>query len=673
MANPFTAPSSLPFQLPDFDAIGDDDFLPAIEAGMVAHRAEIDAILAEPEVTFDNTIGALEAGGQMLDRALTVFYARVSSHSNDTIDAVNAEVSPKLSAHWDAITLDEALFARIADLHERRATLGLDAEATRLLERTYDSHVRHGAQLSADDKERLKALNAELSSLSTSFGEKLLKGANAGAVRVDDVARLDGLSDGAIGAAATAAGGDGYLLPLVLPTGQPGLASLHDRELRRSLLEASLGRGTGVDEATDTRANIVRQAQLRAERAALLGFASHADYVIADSTAGSVDAVTTMLAKLVPAAMANADAEAAELEAIAGHEIEAWDWSYYAQKVRLEKLAVDDAALRPYLELDRVIHDGVFAAANQLFGLEFVPRDDLPKLHPDVRYWEVREADGSVLGLFGGDYFARPSKRGGAWMNALVSQTRMLGRAPVVMNTCNFTKPAPGEPALLTMDEVRTLFHEFGHALHGLFSDVWFPSLAGTAVPRDYVEFPSQVNEMWLDDPAVLARYAVHHETGEPMPAELLEKVRAARAYGEGFATTEYLAATLLDQAWHQLDAEALAELGPDDVEAFEADALAKAGIAHPKIPPRYRSTYFNHIFGGGYSAAYYSYIWAEVLDADAGEWFVENGGLTRENGQFFREQVLSKGNSVDAMEGYLAFRGKDPDIAPLLRRRRLG
>ncbi len=371
--------------------------------------------------------------------------------------------------------------------------------------------------------------------------------------------------------------------------------------------------------------------------------------------------------------MANADAEAAELEAIAGHEIEAWDWAFYAQKVRLEKLAVDDAALRPYLELDRVITDGVFAAANQLFGLEFIPRDDLPKLHPDVRYWEVREADGSVLGLFGGDYFARPSKRGGAWMNAVVSQSRMLGRGPVVMNTCNFTKPAPGEPALLTMDEVRTLFHEFGHALHGLFSDVWFPSLAGTAVPRDYVEFPSQVNEMWLEDPAILARYAVHHETGEPMPTELLEKVRAARAYGEGFATTEYLAATLLDQAWHQLDAEALAALGPDDVEAFEADALAKAGIAHAKIPPRYRSTYFNHIFGGGYSAAYYSYIWSEVLDADAGEWFMENGGLTRENGQFFREQVLSKGNSVDAMEGYLSFRGKDPDIAPLLRRRRLG
>ncbi|ODU25170.1 MAG: hypothetical protein ABT15_30455 [Pseudonocardia sp. SCN 73-27] len=670
--NPFLRASDLPYQLPDYRRITDEHYAPAFDAGMAEQRAEVEAIVTNPgPATFDNTVAALERSGRILDRVSTVFYSRASAHTNAVIEALQAEIAPKLAAHRDAIALDPRLFARLRDLHGRRDELGLDPEAHRLLEKLVDEAVRDGAELDEAGKSRLRELNARISTLSTAFGSHLLADTNASAVAVDDPARLDGLSSGAVSAAAGAAaarGQDGYLLTLVLPTGQPALASLTDRTLREQLFRASVERGArGGDH--DTRAILSELVALRAERAQLLGFRDHASYVAADSTAGSVDAVRGLLADLVPPAVANAQAEAAELQSAAGDEpLEPWDWSFHAERVRKERFAVDTAALRPYLELDRVLHDGVFHAAGALYGLRFVERDDLVMYHDDVRVWEVFD-DSGPLGLYGLDAYARDSKRGGAWMNALVSQSRLLGQRPVVMNTLNIAKPADGEPTLMTFDEVTTLFHEFGHALHGLLSDVTHPRFSGTSVPRDFVEFPSQVNEMWSVWPEVLAGYARHHETGEPMPAELVEKLVAGRAYGEGFATTEYLAAAVLDQAWHTLTDDVPTA---DEVQDFEAEALADAGIALATVPPRYRSTYFNHVFAGGYSAGYYSYIWSEVLDADTVEWFTENGGLRRENGEAFRRALLSRGGAVEPMEAYRAFRGRDPEIAPLLARRGL-
>jgi peptidyl-dipeptidase Dcp len=668
--NPFLTPSQLPFEFPDFDAIREEHFLPAFTAGMAEQRAEVEAITADPgPATFENTIVALERSGALLRRVSSVFFTLVGSCSTPGIREIEAEVAPRLAAHADAITLDPVLFTRIEALFAARHDLELDAESLRLLERYHRDAVRAGARLAPAEKERLKELNAELSALSTEFGARLLAGANAAAVLVEDAAQLDGLPADAVSAAARAAaerGHDGaYLLTLVLPTGQPALASLTDRGLRERLHKASTGRG--ADGEHDTRDIVLRTAALRAERATLLGHPHHASWVVEISTAGTVEAIDAMLGKLAPIAVANARQEAAELSEVAGFPIEAWDRAFYAERVRRERFDLDTDALRPYFELERVLHDGVFRAASRLYGLRFAERDDLPRYHPDARVFDVFDSSGQ-LGLFVADFYARDSKRGGAWMNSFVTQSHLLGTKPVVLNTLNIAKPADGEPTLLTVDNVRTLFHEFGHALHGLFSDVRYPRFSGTSVPRDFVEFPSQVNEMWLEDPEILASYARHHETGEPLPAELVDRLAAARRFGEGFATTEYLAAALLDQAWHRL--------GPDDevtdVERFEADALAAAGIAEPTAPPRYRTTYFNHVFGGGYSAAYYSYIWSEVLDADTVEWFAENGGLRRENGDVFRRELLSRGGAVDPMEAYRAFRGRDPELAPLLARRGL-
>jgi peptidyl-dipeptidase Dcp len=680
--NPFLAPSPLPFEFPDFDAIREEHFRPAFAAGMAEQRAEVDAITADPgPATFENTVVALERSGATLRRVAGVFFTLVGSCSTPGIRGIEAEVAPQLAAHADAITLDPVLFTRIEALFAARHDLGLDAESLRLLERLHRDAVRAGARLGPEEQERLKELNAQLSALSTEFGTRLLAGANAAAVLVEDAESLDGLPADAISAAARAAaerGHDGaHLLTLVLPTGQPALASLTDRGLRERLHEASTGRGLGGDH--DTRDIVLRTVALRAERAALLGHPHHASWVVEVGTAGTVEAIDAMLGKLVPVAVANARQEAAELSEAAcprpacgvGHQhspIEAWDRAFYAERVRKERFDIDTDALRPYFELERVLHDGVFHAAGRLYGLRFAERHDLPRYHPDVRVFDVFDSGGQQLGLFVADLYARDSKRGGAWMNSFVAQSHLLGTRPVVLNTLNIAKPADGEPTLLTVDNVRTLFHEFGHALHGLFSDVQYPTFSGTSVPRDFVEFPSQVNEMWLEDPEILASYARHHETGEPLPAELAERLAASRRFGEGFATTEYLAATLLDQAWHRL--------GPDDqvgdVERFEADALAAAGVAEPTAPPRYRTTYFNHAFGGGYSAAYYSYIWSEVLDADTVEWFAENGGLRRENGDTFRRELLSRGGAVDPMDAYRAFRGRDPELAPLLVRRGL-
>jgi peptidyl-dipeptidase Dcp len=668
--NPFLAPSPLPFEYPDFDAIEEEHFLPAFAAGMAEQRAEVDAITADPgPATFENTIVALERSGATLQRVSNVFFTLVGSCSTPGLRTIEAEVAPKLAAHADAITLDPALFARIEALYAARADLELDPESLRLLERRHRDVVRAGARLGPAEQDRLRELNTEIAALSTEFGTRLLAGANAAAVLVDDPAQLDGLPADAVSAAARAAANRGHegahLLTLVLPTGQPALASLTDRGLRERLHRASITRGLGGDH--DTRDIVLRMVALRAELARLLGHPHHASWAVEIGTAGTVDAIDAMLGKLAPVAAANARAEAAELSEASGFPIEAWDRAYYAEHVRRARFDLDTDALRPYFELERVLHDGVFRAAGRLYGLRFAERHDLPRYHPDVRVFDVFD-DSGQLGLLVADLYARDSKRGGAWMNSFVEQSRLLGTKPVVLNTLNIPRPADGQPTLLTVDNVRTLFHEFGHALHGLFSDVQYPTFSGTSVPRDFVEYPSQVNEMWLDHPDVLPHYARHHETGEPLPSEIVERLAQARRFGEGFATTEYLAATLLDQAWHRL--------GPDDrvadVEGFEAGALAAAGIAEPTAPPRYRSTYFNHIFGGEYSAAYYSYIWSEVLDADTVEWFTENGGLRRENGDVFRRELLSRGGAVDPMEAYRAFRGRDPEIAPLLARRGL-
>jgi peptidyl-dipeptidase Dcp len=675
-ANPFFEQSTLPYQLPAFDKIRDEHYAPALERGMSEQRAEIDAIANNSEApTFENTIVAMEKTGALLNRTGAVFGNLAGAHTNPTLEAVQAEMAPKFAAHGDAILLDSKLFARVKQLHDGRDQLGLDPESLRLLERYHTDFVRAGANLSDADKETLKAMNAELASLATTFSQNVLKEVNASGVLVADKAQLDGLPEEAITAAAEAAKAAGkegqYLIALQNTSGQPPLASLTNRELRKQIMEASLGRGSRGGEF-DNREIVARVAKLRAERAALLGYDTHAAYILEDETAGTVGAVNKLLSDLAPAAVANARREAADMQAIidaegGGFQLEAADWAFYAEKVRQQKYDFDESQLRPYFELDNVLVNGVFYAANQLYGLEFKERKDLPTYHPDVRIWEVFEADGTPLGLFLGDFYARPTKRGGAWMNAYVPQNGLTGTSPVVANHLNIPKPSEGQPTLMTFDEVTTMFHEFGHALHGLFSKVKYPMFSGTSVPRDFVEYPSQVNEMWATYPSILANYAKHHETGEPIPQALLDKVVATEQFGQGHATTEYLAAALLDQKWHQLKADQV----PTDTLAFEAQALKEAGVDYAPVPPRYRSTYFSHIMGG-YSAGYYAYLWSEVLDAESVEWFKENGGLSRENGDHFRNTLLSRGGSVDAMQLFRDFRGRDPQVGPLLVRRGL-
>ncbi len=677
-ANPFLAPSPLYLGYPEFDRIEDADYLPAFEAGMEEQLAEIQAIADNPEApTFDNTFVAMERSGQTLDRVSRVFFAMVSAHTNDAINEARAELAPKLSAHGDAILLNGSLFERVSAVHDSLDSLELDPESRRLVEETYRDFVRAGAQLDDAQKEQLKALNAELASLTTTFSQNVLKEVNGKAIVVDSEGELAGLTDTEIASAKEAAEaremGDKWVIPLLNTSQQPSLSSLENRELRQRIMETSLGRGSSGGEF-DNREVLTNVARLRAERAALLGYANHAAYQLEDQTARTVDAVNERLASLAPPAVANAKQEAADLQAVVNaeggeFEITAADWDFYTEKVRQQKFDFDAGELKPYLEMNNVLENGVFFAANQVFGLTFEPRPDLPVYHPDVKVWEVFEEDGSTLGLFIGDFYARESKRGGAWMNAYVSQSGLMGTQPVVANHLNVPKPPEGEPTLLTWTEVTTMFHEFGHALHGLFSNVKYPSFSGTSVPRDFVEYPSQVNEMWADWPEVLANYAVHYQTGEAIPRELLDKVLASSKFNQGYATTEYLAAALLDQAWHQRTADEIP--AADGVLDFEAKALAEAGVDYAPVPPRYRSTYFSHIMGG-YSAGYYSYIWSEVLDADSVEWFKENGGMTRENGEHFRATLLSRGGSKDAMALFQDFRGRAPDVQPLLVRRGL-
>ena len=677
--NPFFAESDLPFMLPRFDQIDDTHYRPAFEQGMANHLAEIEAIVnATASPTFENTIVQMERSGRLLTRVANVFFSLTSADTNDTLDAIEADIAPALAAHNDQILLNDKLFERVKTLFDERDALGLNPEALRLLEEYYTDFVRAGAQASAAEKERLKAINAELATLGTAFGQNVLEEVNAAAVSVDTEQELTGLSENEIAAAAQAAAAreaeGNYVIALLNTSGQPALSSLEDRALRERIMTVSQSRGSQGGEF-DNRDIVTRMARLRAERAQMLGHPNHAAYILERQTAQTVDAVNERLASLTPPAVANARTEAVDLQAMIGASTEefslaSWDWAYYTEKVRAARYAFDASQLRPYFEMNSVLTNGVFYAASQLYGLSFQERSDLPVYHPDVRIYEVFDADGAPLGLFLADMYARPSKRGGAWMNAYVSQSHLMGSQAVVANHLNVPNPPPGEPTLLTFDEVTTMFHEFGHALHGLFSDVRYPYFAGTSVPRDFVEYPSQVNEMWATWPEVLTNYAVHHETGDPMPTELLDKVLATAKFNQGFATTEYLAASLLDMAWHQLSPEDVPDA--DGLVAFEAAALDRAGVGLEAVPPRYRSTYFSHIFSGGYSAGYYSYIWSEVLDADSVEWFKENGGLTRENGDHFRASLLSRGGAVEAMKLFRDFRGAEPNIAPLLDRRGL-
>lgn len=676
--NPLLQPSTLPYGLPDYARIRPEHYLPAFRVAFDEHRREISRItMVRSMPTFENTIEALERAGELLDRVSHAFYTVSSADATPEIQAIDEQLAPLMAAHQDAVTLDGALYWRVQQVHAQLAGLDLDAEQRYLVERHHREMTHAGAALDDEAKAHLTLLNQQLSTLSTTFERNLLNDTNDLAVVFDSPEELTGLGAGELSAAARAAQERGlegrYLVTLPLFTGHPYLAQLRDRESRRRIMEASCSRASRGN-ANDNRGVLADIVRLRAERAALLGYPSHAAYVTADETAGTPEAVEEMLRRLAGPAARNAAAEKAALQELvndveaAPFPVESHDWAFYTEKVRAARYDIDTAALRPWFEAERVLQDGVFAAATRLYGITFAERLDLVAYHPGARVFEVSNADGSALGLYVLDLYTRDSKRGGAWMNPIVSQSRLRGTAPVVVNNLNVAQPGDGEPTLLTLDEVTTLFHEFGHALHGLFAVVTYPHFSGTNVFRDFVEFPSQVNEMWILWPEVLDGYARHHVTGEPLDPAIVERLRAAETFDQGHATSEYLAAAWLDQAWHRVGVDA----DPGDVAAFEAAALADIGLDEPAVPTRYSSAYFAHVFSGGYSAGYYSYIWSEVLDADTVEWFRENGGLTRENGDRFRGRLLGVGGSKDPLEAYRDFRGRDAEIEPLLKRRGL-
>ena len=681
-SNPFAAASTLAMNYPQFDKIKDTDFTPAFDKGMADQLQEMDAIAKNPEApTFANTIVAMEKTGEILDRATNVFFNLQGTFKNDARDAIELDYSPKFSAHRDAISLNPVLFARIKTLYDARTTLGLDAVDLRLLERRYEDFVRAGASLDDAQKTRIREINTQLSTLNTQFDQNVLAEVNDSAVVVDSRDQLKGMSEEQIGAAAEAAKARGlegkFVITLLNTTGQPAETQLEDRALRQRLHEASVARGSRGNKWDNTEI-VSKVLKLRSERATLLGYDTYANYVLADETAKNQDNVNKMLRQLAPAAVANARREGADLQAMidaeqkaAGKptfELAAWDWSHYSEKVRAAKYSFDESQLKPYFEMKNVLENGVFFAATKLYGITFKERTDLPKYHPDTWIYDVIDKDGKPLSIFIFDPYARSSKRGGAWMNTYVSQSALTGHNPVVANHLNIPKPADGKPTLMTWDEVTTTFHEFGHALHGFFQDVRYPYYSMN-VPRDFVEYPSQVNEMWADWPSILKHYAKHNETGAPMPQELLDKVVAASKFNQGFRTTEYLGSAMLDQRWHQISAEQVPDAG--GVMAFEAAALKADGIDYAPVQPRYRTPYFSHIMGG-YSAGYYAYIWSEVLDANSVEWFEQNGGLTRANGDHFRKTLLSRGGSKDALQLFQDFAGHAPKIEPLLKKRGL-
>jgi peptidyl-dipeptidase Dcp len=651
-SNPFYAPSTLPFQAPPFDKIEDAHYLPAIEAGMAQQRAEIEAIADSPSpATFENTLVAMEKSGQLLTRVLTAFGCVTGANTSPTLQDIKTQVAPRLAAHHDAIYLNPKLFQRVSTLYNQRETLNLDPESLRLLETCYDGFIHSGSNLSEADKTRLKQLNEEASTLSTAFLTKLLAAAKDSLFVTQDVAALAGLSEAQLAGAAELAKSrnlEGWALTLQNTTQQPVFDSLTNRQTRQTIFELSWTR-TQSGSPNDTTGIISRLAQLRAERATLLGFPTYAAWKLHDQMAKTQESAQHFLSDLVTKATALIAAEAGDLQALIDaqeekFQLQPWDWSFYAEQLRKARYDLDEEAIKPYFELDRVLEKGVFYAATQLFGITFRERHDIPVHHPTVRVFEIADADGKAISLFYSDPFKRDNKNGGAWMSSLVHQSRLLGTLPVIYNVGNVPPPAPGQPALLTLDQVTTFFHEFGHALHGLFSNAQYPSLAGTAVARDFVEFPSQFNEYWATYPAVLDNFARHHATGEPMPADLAEKIRKAKDFNKGYHLTEVLASALIDMRWHTLTPEAPLQ----DPDTIEAEALAAAGLNLPYVRPRYRSTYFAHIWGGGYAAGYYAYQWAETLEDQAIAWFESHGGLTRANGDRLRSMVLSRGNTED-------------------------
>ena len=675
-SNPFYAPSTLPFHAPPFDKIKDEDYQPAIEAGMAEELSEIQAIADNPAPpTFENTLVAMEKTGRLLQRARAAFGAVTGANTNPLLQKVRTEEAPKQAAHHDAIYLNAKLFARVAAVYQQRATLTLDGESLRLLEVTYDNFVRSGANLSEVDKTELKKLNEEISTLSNRFSTKLLAATKDGAYVTTDKGALAGLSDAQIAAAAHAAESrkqEGYVLPLQNTTQQPDLGSVSVRATREALFEKSWNRAERGD-ANDTRDDIAHLAQLRARRAQLLGYPNHAAWKLGDQMAKTPEAALKFMDALVPGATAKAASEAKDIQDVidaqkGGFALQPWDWDFYSEQVRKAKYDLDESAVKPYFELNNVVENGVFYAANQLYGITFHERKDIPVYQPDVRVFEVSNADGKPLALFYCDYFKRDNKQGGAWMGSFVEQSKLIGTLPVVYNVANFPKPAPGEPALISFTDVTTLFHEFGHALHGMFSDTEYPSLSGTATARDFVEFPSQFNEHWALYPSVFAHYAKHYRTGAPMPADLVAKIKNASRFNQGYKLTELVAAAQLDMQWHTLPASTPLQQ-PD---AFEKQALEKTHLLLSAVPPRYRSSYFSHIWGSGYSAGYYAYLWSEMLDDDAYEWFEEHGGLTRANGERFRAMVLSRGNTEELAKMYAAWRGKDPSVEPMMKYRGL-
>ncbi|MCO7510032.1 peptidyl-dipeptidase Dcp [Serratia fonticola] len=670
--NPFFAASQLPFQAPRFDVISESDYAPAIAAGIQQKLAEVEKIANNPaEPTFDNTFVALEKSGALLTRTMNVFGAMTSANTSDALQKLDEETSPKLAALDDAIMLNSKLFARIKAIYDRRDSLNLDAESLRLVEVTYKNYVLAGANLSDADKTQLKALNQEAATLSTQFTNKLLAASKNGALAITDKTLLAGLSEGELAAAAQAASerklDKQWLLVLQNTTQQPDLQNLQDRDTRQKLFEASINRAEKND-ANDTRQTLARLAKVRAEQAKLLGFPNYAAWKLQNQMAKTPDAALAFMRNIVPAATARAEREAKDIQAVidrqnGGFKLAAWDWQFYAEQVRKEKYDLDESQIKPYFEMNNVLHNGVFYAANLLYGISFKERKDIPVYHPDVRVYEVFDKDGQSLALFYTDFFKRDNKGGGAWMSNFVEQSKLNGTKPVIYNVSNFTKPAAGQPALLSYDDVITMFHEFGHALHGMFADQQYPSLSGTNTARDFVEFPSQFNEHWVSDPQVFAHFAKHYQTGEAMPQVLVDKINKADKFNKGYAMTELLAAALLDMHWHMLGA----EQPQQDVDKFEAASLSQDKIDLSYVPPRYRSSYFQHIWGNGYAAGYYAYLWTEMLADDAFQWFSDNGGLTAENGQRFREQVLSQGNSQDLEKLYVKWRGQEPSIEPML------
>lgn len=671
-ANPFYALSTLPFQAPPFDRIKDTDYQPAFIEGMRQKLSEIEVIANQGSApTFQNTIVPMELAGAMLFRVSVAYDAVNQANTNDLLQKIDEEMSPKRAANTDAIFLNDRLYRRVKSVYDTRASSGLDAVQQFLVERYYRDFVRAGAQLSESDKTRLRALNQEESQLTTTFHNKLLAGTKAGALVTDNPRDLEGLSEAEIsGAAATAKqrGWTGkWAIALQNTTQQPSQLSLVKRATREKLFLNSTLRGARGD-SNDTRFTVSRLAQLRAEKARLLGYPSWADFRLENVMARTSANALKLLTDIAPAATSRARTEARAMQALidrkgGGFKLQPWDWQFYAEQVRKQEYDLDESQLKPYFELNSVLQNGVFFAANKLYGITFRERHDIPVYHPDVRVFDVFDVDGKPMALFYADFFKRDNKSGGAWMDVFVEQSGLQGTKPVVFNVSNFAKPVPGKPALISMSDATTMFHEFGHALHGLFSNVMYPRIAGTNVPRDYVEFPSQFNEHWALEPSVLANYAKHYETGAPMPKALLDKFMAARKFNQGFKTTESVAAMLLDMAWHSIPA----GLPLQDVDAFEAAALKRFNVAVAEIPPRYRTNYFSHIWDGGYSAGYYSYLWSEVIDDDAYAWFRENGGMTRANGQRFREMILSRGGSADVATLYRNFRGRDPSVDQLL------